>query len=172
MYSETTQKNSDWQSKPQVKKGNLGEMIVDGYLIERGYIPYSPAEIGSHAFDRLAVKDKKDIVIAEVKTKARLNKFNATGFNIEHYKDYKLISNKYNIPIFVFFVDEMLKRVYGNFLSELDKTIVDDLEYPNTNKIKGIILFSLKSMRFIKDLTDNEITELKRLSNRNYDYLI
>ena len=124
----------------------MGEAIVTKYLKDKGYIVYSPEELqGAHGFDRLAVKDKTEVIIAEIKTKARMNRYNATGFNIKHYREYKRISRKYNIPVFIFFVDEALGRIYGNFLSVLEESytdINDGIYYPNRKIVKDVILFS------------------------------
>ena len=86
-----------WEDKEQVKKGNIGELIVREYLEKKGYIVYEPKTNGSHPFDKIAIKGKNNMVIVEVKTKARMNKFYATGFNLRSYKYYKSIRDKYNI---------------------------------------------------------------------------
>ena len=75
-----------WQDKEQVKKGDIGELIVREYLEKKGYIVYEPKTNGSHPFDKIAIKSKNDMIIVEVKTKARMNKFNATGFDLKSYK--------------------------------------------------------------------------------------
>ncbi len=108
--------NTDiWENKDSVKKGNYGENIINTYLEDKGYVVYRPITDGPHCFDHLAIKDKKQVIIAEVKTKAKLNNYDETGFEYKHYLEYKFISGKHNIPVFIFFVDEMLKEVYGNF---------------------------------------------------------
>jgi len=160
----------DWKDKIQVKKGNFGEKIINDYLEKKGFIVYVPITEKAHAFDRLAVKDKKIFIIAEIKTKAKLNYYNATGFDIKHYKEYKLLSVKYNIPVFVFFIDEMIGKIYGNWLNELEKQIEDDLNYPDFTKIKGVVLFSLSTMKTIAELTQEQIEKLKEYSSRNYNY--
>jgi len=62
----------DWQSKTTVKKGNVGEKIVNDYLIKNGYIPYSPNAEGAHPFDRLCAskRQKKRYLITRGKNKA------------------------------------------------------------------------------------------------------
>lgn len=163
------QKTENWHDKKQVQKGDYGEMLVRKYLESSGWIVYEPKTEGPHAFDKLCVKDKKHIIISEVKTKARMNKWNATGFNIRSYEEYNLIIDKYGIDIFVFFVDEMLKQIYGNKLTLLRKEyIAADGVYPM--KINNIIVFSLECMKTITKLNDNDIDYLINHSSRNYEY--
>jgi len=160
---------NSWHDKKEVQKGDYGEGLVREYLESSGWIVYEPKTEGPHAFDKLCVKDKQTIVIAEVKTKARMNNWNATGFNIKSFNEYKYIVDKYGIDIFVFFVDEMLRKIYGNKLSTLEKHyIAKDGVFPMEKK--NIILFSLESMKMIKDLDENDVKYLIEHSNRNYEY--
>lgn len=155
-----------WSDRTRVKKGNIGEAIAQDYLESKGFIFYKPVTDAPHAFDSLAVKNKKVFV----KTKAKMNKYNATGFDIKSYNEYQYASEALKIPVFVFFVDEMLGKVYGNWLTELSKPFSDDLEYPCTTVVPNIVLFSMKRMKDIGVLTEDQITELKSLSTRKYGY--
>ena len=156
-----------WEDKTTVKKGNIGERLVLKFLEEKGFIVYEPITKSAHGFDKLAVKDKKVAIIAEVKTKSRMNKYEATGFNYKHYQEYKLISKKHNLPIFIFFVDEHLKSIYGNWLKLLE---VEKDGFPLRICNDTIILFSLKNMIEVAKLSDNTCEELKKYSTRNYKY--
>jgi hypothetical protein len=140
----------DWQSLTTVKKGNIGEKLVDQWLTSKGYIPYSPIATGAHPFDRLvASRDKKTIFIADSKTKAKRKYYPDTGIDIRHYKEYMHIQQKHNIHVFIFFVDEESMLIYGNFLARLDKSIA---VYHKNKKINypllqhGIIYFPMVSM--------------------------
>jgi len=161
----------NWQQKLTVKKGNLGEEIISRFLERKGYVIYSPeTKDKAHAFDRLAIKDKEQIIIAEIKTKARRNKYADTGIDKRNYDQYVKIQNKYNIPVFIFFVDEMLKKIYGNWLSKLIiPIIIEGKQYPLI--LNNIIYFPLVNMIGIAELSEQQITELKKLSNRNYEYI-
>lgn len=153
-----------WQDKIQVRKGNFAEKIVHEYLESKGYIVYIPQTEGGHAFDRLAIKDKEHVIIAEIKAKAKLNNYNETGFEYRHYLEYKKISLKHNLPVFIFFVDEMLKEIYGNFLSVLEK---NNRKAPWGEQI----LFSMNDMkRDIYKLSNEDVEYLKENSTRNYQY--
>lgn len=174
---ETKQTNSNnWQDKPEVKKGNIGENIVDKYLRDKGFVPYYPDMRSAHPFDRLcASKDKRTLLIAEVKAKAKRTYYPDTGFNISNYEDYCNIRQKYNIPIYLYFVDEGMGLVYGNKLSVLEeekiiKHQMMDLKYPL--KQKGIIYFPIEKMEVIGAITEKKQQELKDLSSRNYPYKI
>lgn len=160
------QPNSKWEDRTEVKKGDFGEEIVRRYLESKGFIVYEPATSGAHGFDKLAVKDKQQFVIAECKSKSKRKYFDDTGFDIRHYHEYKLVAKKHNIPVFIFFIDEYLGEVYGNFLSELEKPYGN---YPL--KTNGIIYFPMGLMRRnLAELTIEEISYLKKYSTRSYDY--
>ena len=93
-----------WADKIQVKKGDRGEEIVKTYLEKKGFIVYNPATSGAHAFDILAVKDKVKFVIAEIKTKPKMLKYNSTGFDIRNYNEYVTVQDKTGINVFIFFI--------------------------------------------------------------------
>ena len=165
----------EWSKKTTVKKGALGEMIVRQALESKGYIVYEPKTKGAHPFDLLAVKDKRVFVIAEVKTKARLNNWEATGINVSHYNDYIHVMEAHNIDVVLCFVDEhpSEKRVYGQRLSELIKEHKENgIDYPNFDILKkrNIVMIPLSKMITISNLDDHTVTNLMELSTRSHDY--
>lgn len=162
----------NFQDKIQTQKGQIGENIIKSFLKNKGYIIYKPELSGAHAFDILAIRNKQELLIAEVKSKARRNKYPDTGIDIKHYNEYKYISQKHNLPIFIFFVDEMEHNIYGNFLSLLEKpTIIDKINKKYPSQENSIIYFPLKNMKTIFKLTDDQVSQLKKYSTRNYKYL-
>lgn len=166
----------EWGERKTVKKGKIGEAIVKKYLVDMGYIPYSPDCDGAHPFDNLcASRDKKTIFIADSKAKPARTYYPDTGINISHYREYKDISEKHNLEVFIFFVDEDSKTIYGNFMSELEKPIeiqygVYTYKYPMEQK--GIHYWALASMKQIGFLNDKEVEELRKLSTRNSAYIV
>lgn len=166
-----------WQDRTSVRKGTIGEQIVHAHLEKNGYIVYSPSTEGAHAFDRLAVRNKKDIIIAECKTKARRNYFPDTGIDCRHYDEYKYIENLHNIPVYIFFVDEMVKKVYGNELSILEEPRKVKYVLNGTQREKhyplvqgGIIYFPIVAMEDIATLSASDCSKLISVSTRSYDY--
>lgn len=164
----------NWENKKTVMKGNMGEEIINRYLESENFVIYKPITDGPHAFDRLAIRDKEQVIIAEIKTKAHRNYYPDTGIDIRHYQEYNNISNKHNLPVFLFFVDEMEKEIYGNWLSELEKPRIIEhkgkiINYPL--QYNGIIYFPLECMRAVGILTEEESQILKQYSERNYDYI-
>lgn len=156
-----------------LQKGSIGEEIIQRYLEENGYVVYRPITQGAHAFDILAVKNKKKIIVADSKAKARRNYYPDTGIDYKHYKDYKRISVTHNLNVFLFFVDEMLKIIYGNWLHVLEsecKIKYKDkvIDYPLLQK--EIIYFSLSKMKKICDLKTEDAEALKSKSQRSYLY--
>lgn len=164
-------KQINFSDRQTTKKGKVGESIVRKYLEDRGWIIYEPQTDAPHAFDKVAIKGKDKVALLEVKTKARRNYYNDTGIDIRHYHEYKHISEKYNLPIFLFFVDEMLGKIYGNMLSYLEDKIKtsDGLNYPLEQK--GIIYFPLERMKPIAILDAKTVSEIKQLNTRNYEYI-
>lgn len=165
------QKNSEWEQKTSVKKGNIGEDIVKRYLESKGLVCYQPTTEKAHGFDMLAVKDKRTVIIAEVKSKALMNKWKATGFAQKNYEEYIYIQKKHNIPVFIFFVDEHMGKIYGNTLTELDKEIVVDGEtFPKLIQNGKTRIFHFDVMKVIAELDNSECERLKRYTQRNYEY--
>jgi len=162
-----------FKNKTTYKKGLIGEEIVQKALEARGYVVYKPITEKAHGFDFLAVKDKQVFIIAEVKSKARMNKFKATGIDGRHFEDYMRIWKKYSIDIIIFFVDEHPEeeRIYCQKLSELIRPrVIEGVSYPNSKIAAGIVLFSLAHMKHVAYLDKAQIQNLRNNSTRNYDY--
>lgn len=164
----------NWSDKKTVQKGDFAEAIIHEFLESKGYVVYKPVTDSAHPFDKLAIRDKRNVIIAEVKAKAKRNYFPDTGIDVRHYNDYIAIMEKHNIPVFIFFVDEMLGEIYGNFLSRLEREVVcecrgKELKYPREQN--GIIYFHMDNMQSVKKLTEAEIQHLKHKSERGYEYL-
>lgn len=163
-----------WADRKTVKKGDVGEALVDDFLRGKHVIPYKPDYDGAHPFDRLcATVDKRSIFIADIKTKARREFYADTGIDVRHYREYKHVENKYKLRIFIFFVDEKLREVYGNWLTVLERPLELSVgskifNYPLTQK--NIIYFPLVHMQPISTITLEKAKELMALSTRNYEY--
>jgi hypothetical protein len=168
--------SNNWNEKTEVKKGNVGESVVDTYLIKQGLIPYAPNANGAHPFDRLvASKDKKTIFIAESKAKPARVIYPDQGINVRNYEDYKRIQEKHGIDVFLFFVDEDRGTVYGNLLSVLDKPrlihnirVGASINYPLVEG--GIRYFPLEAMEQIGPIPEEELALLRKYSTRNPQY--
>ena len=165
---------TEFDGLPQAKKGSLGEQIAAKWIREGGYIPYSPVFDGAHPVDWFcASPDKKRIFIADAKAKAARKYYPDTGINIRHHLEYLHLQNTYNMQVFLFFIDEISARIYGNFLKILDAPRVvtwrgQTYFYPLEQK--GIRYFPLDAMRDIGRLTEEETESLRVLSTRNPAY--
>ena len=162
-----------FEDKPQFKKGEYAEEIVDDHLKSKGFVIYKPQGGCAHAFDSLVIKNKQNVIIAECKAKARRNHYPDTGMNTKNLNEYLFIQNKYNITVFVYFADEMLKEIYGNRLAVLTQS--HEIEWKGTKlsypKVEGkITYFSYDKMIKIADLTDTQVQNLKKLSTRKHNY--
>ena len=163
-----------WEDKPQVKKGNIGENIVDQYFGGQGYIIYKPVTDSAHLIDRLYVKDKKKLIFADTKTKAKRNNYPDTGFDNRHYKDYQMLQEM-GLEVWIFFVDEVEATVYGNTLEKLSEPHIVQhngrtLKYPWV--CGEIIYFYRDNMIDISLLSQEEVREIKSYNTRNYEYAI
>jgi hypothetical protein len=136
------------------KKAKLGTTIVNTYL------QVTKMEVGN-----LNIK---------VRTKAKLNKYNATGFDVRQYRRYKDEEKATHKPIYLYFVDEGTGTVYGNFLSTLDTHYVDTngVPFPNQKIVPGIILFSCERMPMVCTISESLVKELRGYSERSYKYNI
>ena len=168
-----------WDGRQTVQKGNVGEEIVQAFLESKGFVVYKPATDSAHPFDMLAVKDKRLCIAAEVKTKALRTYYQDTGINKSTYYDYAEFSEKHNMDIFVFFVDEHKREVYGNWLKRLEQPRDVKMNggkvvhYPRDEKSKEgrwLRLYPYEAMQHVAWIDSNTAEKLKRLSSRNYKY--
>jgi len=156
------------------KKGNIGEALVDEMLREQGFVIYVPEGGQAHAFDRLAIKNKEILLIAEVKSKSLRKFYPDTGIDIRHYHEYLNIMNKHNLEVIMFFVDEEIGEIYGGKLKEISavKSYAHngkDMVWPLEQK--GIIYFHRDSMKTFKKLSETDCEKLKQVTSKNINYV-
>jgi len=145
-----------------LKKGELGEKIIMNYLESRGWIVYTPfTKDKAHYFDILATKNKEKVIAIDVKTKARLNNWEAQGINIKQYNEYMRFVNKTNIPFYIIFVDDKNGNVHYAELKNLENSFK-----PNSN----IIAWYLSDMVLLFNIGSEMIGELSKYDQRNYKY--
>lgn len=163
-----------FEDRTQTKKGALGEEIVDRILREKGFVIYKPEGGQAHAFDRLAIKDKEILLIAEVKSKAKRKYYPDTGFNYKHYLEYKKIMERHNLQVVIFFVDEENKSIYGGKLKTLEQIKSfnvngKEVTYPKIEN--GIIYFHIETMTHYASLTGSDALNLTELTTKNIAYI-
>lgn len=158
------------KSTKQFKKGEIGQKLVKKYLENKGFIVYEPTTDGAHAFDIVAIRNKQEIIIAEIKTKPAMFKYPATGINKKHYLEYKKICSILGIDIFLFFVDEKKKKIYGNFLNALEEAHYTFPKEIITKHGDVIRLFPLSAMIEIASLSDEICKQIIKLSSYGYEY--
>jgi hypothetical protein len=154
-------------------KGDYGEILVHKFLEQKGWVIYKPITNAAHSFDRLAIKNKEKLIIAEVKSKATRIHYPDTGLDIKHYNIYKKIQEKHNLDVYFFFVDEEKKEIYGGWLTELVKecNIIHKnkmLTYPL--KQNGIIYFPIDKMKKQCDISDEDVEILKSFTTKHERY--
>lgn len=168
---------NSFQAKTTTQKGNVGERIVREYLAQKGFVVYQTnCTEHAHGFDMLAMRNKEQMIVVEVKAKAKRDCCPDTGINLKHYNEYKAIQAKHNLPIFLVFVDEKLGEVYGDWLSalEADHSMFRNDTYPyvrpHGRNGEPIIYFYQPNMRKLATLTQDEIIELKQLTTGKNTY--
>lgn len=162
-----------FENKLTTRKGDVGESLVDKMLREKGFVIYKPEGAQAHAFDRLAIKDKEILMIAEVKAKAKRKFFPDTGIDFRHYKEYKNIMKKHNLEVILFFVDEEMGKIYGGRLSEIEvinnfKVNNKDVTYPKIEN--NIIYFHIEKMKEYADLKRADVLNLEALTTKKQAY--
>jgi Holliday junction resolvase len=143
-----------------LKKGEIGEYIIRKYLEDKGWIVYSPfTKDKAHYFDMLCTYNKEKVMAIDVKTKARLNLYEAQGIDKKHYYQYINFTNKTNIPFYLIFIDDKLGDVHCADLKSLQNEIhIND----------KIIAWHLKDMHYLFNIGNDNINKLTELDQRNY----
>ena len=164
---------NDFGELSTVKKGDVGEQIVDKFLEGRGVVVYKPPGDCSHPFDRLCVKNRESIFIAEIKTKPKRKYYPDTGFDYLDYLEYLRFQER-GINVYIFFVDEETGTIYGNWLKIISKQQNINyknrvLEYPHREN--DIIYFPVDSMEFIDFINKDDAEAIKEFSTGNYEQL-
>lgn len=157
------------------KKGDIGESIIKQMLEAKGYIIMQPTTNAPHPFDMVAVKNKSEFLLVEVKTKARMQRRKETGINQANFKYYYEACQKHNFRLFLVFVDEhpAEKRIYGNYLDVLEEqVIINGVKYPYVEKLKGgyVRFYPLSKMITLSNLTPEQVQILRENTKRNYNY--
>jgi hypothetical protein len=154
----TTQRNFE----TALKKGELGEQIIRKHLEDRGWIVYIPfTKDKAHYFDMMATLNKEKAIAVDVKTKARLNKWDAQGIDIKQYNQYIKFTKTCNIPFYLVFVDDKTGDVHLADISKLKNPI-------SVNK--NIVAWKLKEMKFLFKISNHEVQELSKYDQRNYKF--
>ncbi len=174
-------------TRKRFKKGLYAEKLVKSMLHNKGYVVYHPFQEKGNSkwelFDMLAMKREingsHNVLIADIKAKARMHYYNAVAIELRHYKKYCKISKEMNIPFKMFVVDEFMRKIYGfNITSnmlDVDKLKVDKKDgntYPHVVEFQGkkksnkMILFSLDSATVISSLSDKDTKNLRMLNDR------
>ena len=144
-----------------LKKGELGEKIIQEYLESKGWVVYFPfTKNKAHAFDILCTFNKEKVIAIDVKTKARMNKYNAQGINLKSYNEYLKFKEKMSIEFYLIFVDDKNGDVHT---FEIGKEI-------KNFKIGKIIFWWIKDMKFMFNIGKEKIEELSKFDQRNYNY--
>lgn len=164
---------SCFTAKMTTCKGVKGEDICFEYLRAKGHTIYRPdREDRAHPIDSFVVHGQKfTVCAADVKTKPKREAYPDTGINMNHYGTYCYIKNINNIRVFLFFVDENTKEIYGNWLDILEhkREVIHKgkrLIYPM--QMGNQMYFPLSAMIKIADISDESVEELKAMRNSKF----
>lgn len=146
-----------------LKKGELGEAIIRQRLEAKGWIVYFPfTKNRPHYFDMLATYEKAKVIAIDVKTKARLNKYNAQGIDTRHYDQYMAFVKTSKVQFWIVFIDE--------YSGDIHTARLDHLRDPVYLCDGKIMAWSLDQMTSLGKITHEQRTELQGYNQRNYDY--
>lgn len=146
--------------KKALTKGEIGEEIVTEYLENKGWIVYRPyTKDKAHYFDMLCTFNKEKTIAIDVKTKARLNKWNAQGINKKAYNEYLNFVNKTNVNFYLIFVDDKNGNVH---LADIMK-----LKHP-IDVNSQIIAWLVEDMQFLFTISMEDISRISEYDQRNY----
>lgn len=163
-----------FEQSPQFKKGEVAEKIIVAKMESAGFVVYRPQTAGAHAFDILAIKDKRYAIALDIKAKAQRTFYQDTGVNLAHYRTYAEFSLRHKMPFWLVFVDESVSQIYGNTLSELNKTReIKGRLYPRIESTKQgaeIMFWHIDSMLQLGVIPEDAAHTLRALSTRNYEY--
>ena len=149
-----------------MNKGDLGELFFKEFLERRGWVVYKPTVTDrAHFCDIFATRGKRELILADVKTKARLNKTNATGINLSAYNDYLHFAKNYPIPFHLVFVNDKDGEVHSCNILTLEKSKSGFLISNDR-----IICWPISVMRKLFTLNDEQVASLSAYDQRNYAY--
>jgi len=143
--------------------GNHGETYLSEFAASVGCRAYKPAMDGSNPVDSLtACKNKKthkwSVASIEIKTKAKMIYYNATGVDTKDWIEYQ----QFPVPVYILFVDYLKGAIYGQWTSKLTPV---EIKY---NSKEPLTFFNLNQMEEYRKLSKEEILQLKQLENSNY----
>lgn len=152
----------------KLRKGAFGESIVDNYHRSKNWMPYRPAFDGPHLIDRFLLNTlTMELALHDTKTKPRREKYKDTGMDVRHYRKYLELMEKHKIRVFISFVDEKEKKIYGNWLDVLNEPHKGDWDYPSF--WDGIVYFGLDKMITLAALTDEQCNELSAMRDSPFE---
>lgn len=161
----------NWEDKREVQKGNIGEQLVKDFLESLGFLVYKCISEKAHpidfsAFKGMADSQKMEIVFVDAKAKARRTRWADTGIDKRHFDIYEAIGEKFQRPVWIFFIDETpcIESIYGNSLEKLKAS--------KPNIYKGIVYFDLRAMIHVAKIPKDYAAELRGKSKptRRYKY--
>lgn len=155
----------NWKDLEQVKMGDIGEQIIHDFLEKKDYTIFTPTTLKSHPCDAIVFKNKELIFLYDVKTKGKTNYHNAQGIDKKHYNQYNKLMKKFNVPFYVFFIDDQNGEVHCADLEELSNQ-----EYLNITKNGSIIGWNVNNLKYLFTIDKKERNKLKNYNTRNYDY--
>lgn len=140
------------------KFGTLAEdIVINEFILSKGYIPYKPSVSMSHPFDGIAATMSAGTEwYLDVKAKSRMVYMPMTGIDIADWNKYLT----YKQPVYLLFCDPTMGEIYGQWCTRL-------INQPS-NKYGDVIVWPLSAMTHYRYMNESEIGALKQLENSNY----
>ena len=163
----TEQNQADF--KKQLAVGEEGEEEVANFLIEKCNFAVLPLYqfiskktpgifYNSYNFicpDLTCFRDGK-VIFVDAKRKSRWVNFTGkleTGFNLNHFREYKKLQEKVNIPVFIVF-NHHDKEPTGLFFTYIDNySRIWDGTYNGSQKFQPLVFYNYKDLKSLEKIT-------------------
>lgn len=167
------------------KKGSIGQKCVEKLFAGKRVL-YWTDENCSHPFDGMALNwEDYDIIAIEIKAKAARTHYKDTGYNLSQHDRLHKARDKFGKDPLIVFVDEGIGKIYGNYLSILERERIFEApvsvqeewivfyphyreRYPSIEG--GIIYFPLLAMKYLGEIEEGDLIRLRELSCRNDNF--
>jgi hypothetical protein len=149
-----------WGKMKTVKKGDIGEKLIERLLQQKDLAVYRPVNDGAHVVDFYCQKKGRRVFAVEAKTYPRYYTFEATGIDLKDFEVYSDLLARQGIDTVIFWIDEFEQAIYYQRISILKGFAMKPKD--------GKISFPLGAMKFSCCLEPEVVKEIKNNSSTNY----
>jgi hypothetical protein len=127
------------------------ELLITEFSVSKDSKPFTPAFSASFPVDSLCIKGSR-VYGLEIKAKQYMDKYPFTGFDKKDFDVY----NELDVPVYVLFADYKMKKIYGQWTS--------NLQHQPSKEFGQVIVWPLTGFTFYRDMKDHEVQGFINLS--------